>query len=120
MHALRTLWFRNTWKWGKDQLKPALHLDQETGAIQAQPQELGTYWLDCEDGGSTLFTENQTHCQLLFNAPNGSPYVKDAFHRYLVGGEAGSAKPEIFRPQTTPLSKAPVPPAHQHSPNLRV
>ncbi len=120
IHVLPTLWFRNTWSWGKDQLKPALHLDQETGAIQAQHQELGTYWLDCEDGGSTLFTENETNCQLLFNAPNGSPYVKDAFHRYLVGGEAGSVNPEMCGTKATVVYKRTVPAGDQISIKLRL
>ena len=33
-----------------------------------------------------LFTENETNAERLFGAPNASPYVKDGFHDYVVGG----------------------------------
>lgn len=28
-----------------------------------------------------LFTDNESNLQKLYNSPNSSPYVKDAFHR---------------------------------------
>ncbi|MGD0540251.1 MAG: glucosidase, partial [Tepidisphaeraceae bacterium] len=40
-----------------------------------------------------LFTENETNLQRLFGAPNRTPFVKDAFHRHLVNGEAGAVNP---------------------------
>jgi len=111
IHVLPTLWFRNTWSWGKDQIMPALRLDRESGTIHAHHEQLGTYWLYCEDGGSTLFTENETNCQLLFNAPNASPYVKDAFHRYLVDGEMDSVNPEMCGTKRPLSTNALFPPA---------
>lgn len=39
-----------------------------------------------------LFTENETNTQRLFGVDNYTPYVKDAFHRYLVDGEAQLGK----------------------------
>jgi len=37
-----------------------------------------------------LFTNNETNNERLFGAENKSPYVKDAFHRYLIDGEKKS------------------------------
>lgn len=34
-----------------------------------------------------LFTENDTNSKLLFKCVNKSPYVKDAFHNYVVKGQ---------------------------------
>ena len=31
-----------------------------------------------------LFTENETNAQRLYGVPNATPYVKDAFHEYVV------------------------------------
>ncbi|HXA81248.1 MAG TPA: hypothetical protein VNV14_08250, partial [Opitutaceae bacterium] len=41
-----------------------------------------------------LFTENETNNQRLFNSPNASPYVKDAFHRHVVKGETAAVNPD--------------------------
>jgi hypothetical protein len=34
-----------------------------------------------------LFTENESNAQRLWNQPNASPYVKDAFHAYVISGQ---------------------------------
>lgn len=42
-----------------------------------------------QNGGEAplLFTENETNAERLFGSKNNTPYVKDAFHRYIVNGE---------------------------------
>lgn len=40
-----------------------------------------------------LFTENDTNYQLLYKGKNEQPYVKDAFHRYIVDGEKDAINP---------------------------
>ncbi|MGA2443647.1 MAG: glucosidase, partial [Tepidisphaeraceae bacterium] len=40
-----------------------------------------------------LFTENETNVQRLFDAPNATRFVKDAFHRYVVNGETEAVNP---------------------------
>ena len=41
---------------------------------------MGSYYLYGEKSGLVLFTENETNRERLFNQPNASPSVKDAFH----------------------------------------
>lgn len=43
-----------------------------------------------------LFTENDTNNEKLFgaDAKNATPYVKDAFHEYVVNGRTGAVNPE--------------------------
>ena len=52
-----------------------------------------------------LFTENETNFERLFGAPNASPYVKDAFHDYVVARPARRGEPRAAsarrRPRTT-------------------
>src|SRR6185295_14868815 len=40
-----------------------------------------------------LFTENDTNAERLFDSPSRTPYVKDAFHRYVVNGETKAVNP---------------------------
>ena len=41
-----------------------------------------------------LYTENESNAQRLWNVPNATPYVKDAFHRRIVNGEEGAVNPD--------------------------
>ena len=59
----------------------------------ASHQELGDYTLSCEGAPELLFTENESNLQRLWGQPNTSPWVKDAFHRYVVSGEQGAVNP---------------------------
>jgi len=95
IHVLPTLWFRNTWSWNGRETRPVLSLDRKSRAIQAREKEIGTYQLYAEQGGAVLFTENETNHERLLNAPNPSPYVKDAFHRYLIDGERAAVNPAL-------------------------
>lgn len=42
---------------------------------------------------SRLYTENETNIHALYGSKNPQPYVKDAFHRYIVDGERGAVNP---------------------------
>ena len=99
LHVLPTLWFRNTWSWGLDDRKPVLRqgLKHEgrspIRSIEAEHHLLGNYLLHCEAADDLLFTENETNALRLFGAPNASPYVKDAFHDYLIAGKRVAVNP---------------------------
>ena len=92
LHVLPTLWFRNTWSWGEEQSKPSLR-EVGPGAIQATHPELGDYWLYCEGAPELLFTENESNASRLWGQPNATPYVKDAFHEYLISGQRQAVNP---------------------------
>jgi hypothetical protein len=92
LRVLPTLWFRNTWAWSKDARKPTL--SEVPGAIQATHAELGEYYLAYDGIPELLFTENESNQQRLWGQPNASPYVKDAFHAYVVEGRSEAVNPE--------------------------
>jgi hypothetical protein len=83
LDLLPTLWFRNTWSWEKDETKPSLRQVGEA-SIRASHGKLGDWTLDCEGDPELLFTENESNCGKLWGQPSPSPYVKDAFHDYLI------------------------------------
>jgi hypothetical protein len=101
LHLLPTLWFRNTWSWGRRSEgyheKPSLAADGDA-AVMAEHEELGRFRLAVDvapDGArpELLFTENETNNERLFGSPNVSPWVKDAFHRYVIDGDAAAVNP---------------------------
>jgi len=105
LHLLPHLWFRNTWAWtdppGSEPLislerarndhitlvaddfqKAALHNLQFS-------YSLGCRYLYAPASGNALFTDNENNAVRLYqSACNRKPYVKDAFHRYVVNREA--------------------------------
>jgi len=100
LHVLPTLWFRNTWSWGRmgegHTAKPSIQL--KNGKLLAEHEELSrmrlTFEADSTAGAPVLlFTENETNQERLFGAPNASRYVKDAFHRFVVDGDAAAVNP---------------------------
>jgi hypothetical protein len=92
LRVLPTLWYRNEWSWGDDEPKPSLR-EARPGVIQAAHQQLGEYWLYCDGSPELLFTENESNAQRLWGQPNPTPYVKDAFHNYVIGNNREAVNP---------------------------
>jgi hypothetical protein len=94
LHILPTVWFRNTWSWGQpDIVKPELHLSSHGSAIVANPWGLPEYHLYADGAQDWIFTDNETNARKLFGAENPAPYLKDAFHEFLVGGRSDAVNP---------------------------
>jgi hypothetical protein len=95
LHLLPTLWFRNTWAWDLDAKRPRLAAEGRTrGVLVAEhPGLKEPYRLWCDGTPTLLFTENDTNASRLFGTANPSPYVKDAFHAYVVGGDPRAVNP---------------------------
>ena len=106
LHLLPTLWFRNSWIWGCRHegctTKPVI---EEAGApgpegrcasgLRAMHESLGEFVLALgpdPSGGrpEILLTENETNTLRLFGVPNYTPYTKDAFHEYVIKGDAAA------------------------------
>jgi hypothetical protein len=97
LHVLPTLWFRNRWDWGDPYDIPgAFRIEGPDKAplIETNEYHYGKRWLLFEGSPELLFTQNETNTERLYKTPNRTPYVKDAFHRYVVDGERGAINPE--------------------------
>jgi hypothetical protein len=99
---LPTLWFRNTWCWGRTGEghwpKPRL-ARAAGGTVVAEHATLGRFRLAIGDGPGgarpdLLFTDNETNRARLFGAPNTSTFLKDAFHEAVVRGRRDSVNAE--------------------------
>jgi hypothetical protein len=92
LHVLPTLWFRNTWSWGESNVKPVL-TQAQPGAVRASHAALGDFTLYCDGERELLFTDNESNASRLWGQPNASPYVKDAFHEYVIHGRTAAVNP---------------------------
>jgi Glycosyl hydrolase family 63 C-terminal domain len=96
LHVLPTLWYRNTWSWGRTGEgywpKPRISRGGDTTLI-AEHASLGKFRMEAEGAAQLLFTENETDMERVFRAESAGPYVKDAFHAFLIEGRADRVNP---------------------------
>jgi Glycosyl hydrolase family 63 C-terminal domain len=100
LNVLPTLWFRNTWSWGRDERRPSIaagagpcQSKNPVSTIIATHWELGEYILYGSDVDAWLFTGNETNNERLYGVPSPTPYGKDAFHAYIVHGRRDAVNP---------------------------
>jgi hypothetical protein len=113
LHILPHLWFRNNWAWWPE-ARPEPNItngpsgegfvslkatDEAVGPMPGLPfaYQLGARYLYADAGGQPLFTFNETNNPRIWGegAQSRKPYVKDAFHRHVIGGEP-TVNPEQF------------------------
>jgi Glycosyl hydrolase family 63 C-terminal domain len=95
LKILPSLWFRNTWSWGKDLRRPTARAGTcvpGSVCVELQHWQYGKRWFLCAGHPELLFTENETNMERLFDGKNRS-YVKDAFHAYIIQGEKAAVNP---------------------------
>src|SRR6516165_3818744 len=93
LHVLPTLWFRNTWSWDNSE-RPLITAVARESRLLAESARLDRpYALHFEGAPGFLFTENDTNLKRLYNVANQSPYVKDAFHEYIIAGNKDAVNP---------------------------
>ncbi len=95
LHLLPTLWLRNTWDWGRTQegYWSKSIIQKSSDSLLLQHPALGPLFLKAGGKPEILFTENETNFERIFLSKNNSPYVKDAFHDYVVKGSRGNVHP---------------------------
>jgi len=98
LHLLPTVWFRNTWSWGKDLRRPAVRKSPaclNSVCAELEHWQYGKRWFLCEGSPELLFTENETNYVKLFNYRDRVPYTKDAFNEYLIHSNKQAVNPEV-------------------------
>jgi len=123
LHILPTLWIRNTWSWGRTGegyfAKGKLSAPAD-GAILAEHETLGRFRLVTEGAAELLFTENETNRKLLFGTENDGPYVKDAFHDYVVRGRKSALNPGRLGTKAAALYRLTIPGGGRAAARLRL
>ncbi|MGA7123111.1 MAG: glucosidase, partial [Polyangiaceae bacterium] len=91
LHVLPTLWFRNTWTWGREgesyASKPIIRqvgADAVRVAHDALPPMIFRIAMD-EGAPEWLFTDNETNVDRLYGIRSTS-HFKDAFHEHVIHG----------------------------------
>jgi hypothetical protein len=106
LHIIPHVWFRNTWAWGHESpdKKPSIQQLSETVAA-SKHHKLGERYFQLSPSPGVgpsgqdvlpelIFTENDTNYEKLYDGKNEQPYVKDAFHRYIVDKEKKAINPK--------------------------
>ncbi|MDJ0647801.1 MAG: glucosidase [Xenococcaceae cyanobacterium MO_188.B19] len=108
LNLLPTLWFRNSWSWDKDTIKPTISVGtfretplQQT-IIETNHQKQGNYYLYCEGQPELLFTENETNYPRIFNYDNGKQYFKDGINKYIVNKQTDAVNPQQIGTKFSP------------------
>ena len=113
LHVLPQLWFRNTWTWGPVPSTPpristenvanGTLLVADDGDVEKDPliptqARVGKRYFYGPRGVRPLFTDNETNAAAVFGPDNisKSPFTKDAFHRYVIGGEKEAIREEGY------------------------
>ena len=112
IHVLPHLWFRNTWSWSdEDAAVPEIHRHAEGPgeAARAVHAGIGEHFWYVEGEGGLLFTHNDTNNERLYGAASRTPWVKDAFHRRLIEGDAGAVNPDERGTKACAVRKLDVP-----------
>jgi Glycosyl hydrolase family 63 C-terminal domain len=95
LEVLPTLWFRNTWSWGGDEV-PEICLgnqSREEIVLLATKSGFEEYQFWCQGSPEILFTENETNYARLYGSSNRS-FVKDGINDAVVGGKMAAVNPE--------------------------
>jgi Glycosyl hydrolase family 63 C-terminal domain len=124
LHLLPTIWFRNTWSWGRDPRRPSLQ-ERSAGAsnlamIDAHHHTLGSYRLFCEYAERLLFTENETNLERLWGVANSSPYVKDAITDCVVHDNLEMVNPNKVGTKAAAHYRFTIPPGESRAIRLRL
>jgi len=119
IHLLPQLWFRNTWSWGYDPAKPSLQVMSDN-TVLARHSVLGEYRLYTESAPAFLFCENETNARRLFGMQEAKGYFKDAFHEFLIHGNATAVNPSRTGTKCAAHYQLEVPPRGEAKVRLRL
>ncbi len=91
INILPTLWFRNTWDWGYEVLKPELKKTDNCKLLVSHPQ-LGQLCFYSNENAEVLFCDNSTNPDLYNRTADG--YFKDGINNYVVNKNKKAVNPQ--------------------------
>ncbi len=124
LHLLPTLWFKNDWSWVPGRARPQI--------VIAKSDPIGTRARGGESRDraaiGSIAIRRTTSCSRKTNrtwrgcsvSPNASPFVKDAFHAFVVDGRRDAVNPAHTGSKAAPLYVRPVGPGETAVVRLRL
>lgn len=97
LHLLPTIWFRNTWSWGGEQILPKIERMADVHGsplLRVYQPQYGERWLFAEGSPQVVFTENESNLRRLYGVPNHGFYQKDGINDFVVHGLRHKINPE--------------------------
>ncbi len=90
---LPTVWFRNTWNWGYEDYKPNLQSEEATH-IKVNHKDLEIKNIYAKQSSKTLFCDNETNNEKLYQSANNSKYPKDGINNFVITGDSSTVNPK--------------------------
>ena len=122
LHLLPTVWFRNTWSWTKEAIKPRLAKGSNGRpgtVINIDHPVYGRRYLYLENKPSVLFTENETNSRRLYDAP-GPVFCKDGINDFVVNSRFDAVNPDSEGTKAAPDYRFTVAPGETVTVKLRL
>ncbi|MFT3700892.1 MAG: hypothetical protein QM802_00860 [Agriterribacter sp.] len=115
--ALPTVWFRNTWTWGRHPYKPSLYkLNDHTISLQHEKLEMKYLYFK---EGNALFCDNETNNAFLYGGINNTSFPKDGINDCII--HAGhTVNPGMKGTKTSICSDITIPAGDVHVLQLRL
>jgi hypothetical protein len=124
---LPTVWFRNTWSWGRDPAQPKVSIfpassgsTRSETVLELDHKTYGKSWLFTEDSPELFFTENETNTERLFGDKNRTPFVKDGIGECIVHGNRAAVNPAMSGTKASALYRVDLEPGGAKSIRLRL
>jgi len=108
IHLLPQLWFRNTWSWQPDSVRPEIARTNR-GVLTARHAEFGDYSFYADGTPEILFCDNDTNVRRFYGQNEAAGYFKDAFHEYVVHSNPAAVNPQNSGTKAGVLHKLAVP-----------
>ncbi len=122
-----TIWFRNTWSWGREAARPRVSLFPSSSGsartetiVELDEKTYGKSWLFAESAPEFLFTENEANSARLFAGTNRTPYVKDGIGECIIRGNRGAVNPANVGTKAAALYRMDLEPGAATSIHLRL
>jgi hypothetical protein len=85
LHVLPTVWYRNTWAWGREAPRPELRADGRARVVTEHPF-LGALELLADGTPELVFCDNETNAERLFGSASVTARPKDGINDHVVAG----------------------------------
>ena len=122
--SLPTLWFRNTWSWGRDTRRPNLRIGRggtaKVGIVEASHDPLGDYRLYAKVPMSFFLLRTKPIGECLWGVPNSTPFVKDSINDYVVYGDTKAVNSARIGTKAAAVYRVDVPPQESRTIRLRL
>src|SRR5476649_2625340 len=104
IHLLPQLWFRNSWSWKLDSVRPDISRTNR-GVVTARHKEIGDYAFYSDGKPEVIFCDNDTNVRRHFGMNDATGHFKDAFHEYVVHKNEAAINPQCCGTKVAALHK---------------